>query len=88
MIDEFAATQVDQENQNLELPEVLEELPHENLMNNIAGHKVLQLKSNFIPRGLIPLEQIFDRNDIPVRPTVKPEPANTHQYNLGTEENP
>ena len=90
MIDEFAATQIDQEDQSLNSPEVpvIEDLPDVNLLNHIAGHKVLQLKSNFIPRGLIPLEQIFDINDVPVKPTVKPEPANTRQYNLGTEDNP
>ena len=49
---------------------------------------MLQLKSNFIPEGLIPLEKIFDKNDTPIKPTVKPELANACQYNLGTEENP
>ena len=49
---------------------------------------MLQLKSNFIPKGLIPLEQLFDKNDIPAKPTIKPEPTNTCQHNLGTEENP
>ncbi len=90
IVDEFSSTQIDSENQNLEVPKtpIVEELLEENLLNNIAGHKVLQLKSNFIPKGLIPLEKIFDKNDIPVKPTVKLEPANTCQYNLGTEENP
>ena len=49
---------------------------------------MLQLKRNFIPKGLIPLEQLFDKNDIPAKPTVKLEPTNTCQYNLGSEENP
>ena len=62
IVDEFAATQIDTENQNLKIPEVpvIEDLPDENLLNNIVGHKVLQLKGNFIPNGLIPLEKIFD----------------------------
>ena len=90
MIDEFASIKVDQEDQNPDSSEfpVIEDLPGISLLNHIAGHKVLQLKSNFIPKGLIPLEQIFDKNDVPARPTVKPEPSNTRQYNLGTEENP
>ena len=27
--------------------------------NEIAGHKIIELKSNFIPKGLVPLERIF-----------------------------
>jgi hypothetical protein len=30
-------------------------------VNNIVGHNVLQLKNNFIPKGMVPLEQLFDR---------------------------
>ncbi len=65
-----------------------EDLPDEDFLNNIAGHKVLQLKRNFIPKGLIPLEQIFDKNDIPIKPTIKHEPRNTCKHNLGSEKNP
>ena len=34
----------------------------------LAGHCVLQLKGNVISRGLVPLERLFDKNDIPVNP--------------------
>ena len=27
--------------------------------NEIAGHKIIELKGNFIPKGLVPLERIF-----------------------------
>ena len=33
----------------------------------IAGNKVLQLKGNIIPRGLVPLERLFDKNDVPLQ---------------------
>ncbi len=90
IVDEFASTHIDHENQISEDQEtpIVEDLPEENFLNNIAGHKVLQLKSNFIPKGLIPLEHLFDKTDIPSKPTIKPEPTNVSQYNLGTEENP
>ena len=39
----------------------------------LAGHRVLQLKGNVIPRGLVPLERLFDKNDILVNPN-KPTP--------------
>ncbi len=43
IVDEFAATQIDTDNQNQETPWIPaeEELPEENILNNIAGHKVL-----------------------------------------------
>ena len=34
----------------------------------LVGHHVLQLKGNVIPRGLMPLERLFDKDDIPVNP--------------------
>ncbi len=55
-VDEFASTQINTENQNLENPEVpvVEDLPDEIFLNNIAGHKMLQLKGNFILKALFP----------------------------------
>ena len=35
--------------------------------NEIAGHKVIELKSNFIPKGLVPLERIFSKDDTPLK---------------------
>jgi len=42
----------------------------------MAEHKVLQLNNNFIPKGLVPSEQLFDRNDVPVKPFVLPKDEN------------
>jgi hypothetical protein len=38
----------------------------------MVEHKVLHLKNNFIPKGLVPLDQLFDINDVPVKPIVLP----------------
>jgi hypothetical protein len=35
-------------------------------------HKGIQHKNNFIPKGLVPLDQIFDINDVPMKPIVLP----------------
>jgi len=35
----------------------------------MAGSKVLQLKGNVIPRGLVPLEILFDKNDVSLQPS-------------------
>ena len=38
--------------------------------NEIAGHKIIELKSNFIPKALVPLERIFSKDDTPLKPVV------------------
>lgn len=32
--------------------------------------EVLQLKDNIIPKGLIPLEELFDHDDVPTKPSL------------------
>ena len=34
--------------------------------------EVIQLKDNFLPIGLAPLEDIFDSNDVPNKPKLQP----------------
>lgn len=33
-------------------------------LNALCGRKILQLKGNTIPKGLVPLERLFDQNDV------------------------
>ena len=54
----------------------------------MVEHKVLQLKNNFIPKALMPLEKFFDINDVPVKPTVLPKDGSIEEYNIGTEKDP
>ena len=42
------------------------------LKNMIGGKDIIQLKSNHIPKGLIPLEKLFDKNDVAKYPKVYP----------------
>ena len=58
VIDEFSEMQIDQEN------EALEENPQAQLRNKIGKDSIVQLPSNHIPKGLIPLERLFDQNDV------------------------
>ena len=34
------------------------------MKNVIEGKDIIQLKRNYIPKGLIPLEKLFDQNDV------------------------
>lgn len=49
--------------------------------------EVINLKDNHLPKGLTPLEDLFDFNDIPKKPKMEPLRADIEDYNLGTEEN-
>ena len=49
-----------------------EEEEDENVVENkweekIVGNRVLQLKGNVIPRVLVPLERLFNKDDIPLQ---------------------
>ena len=35
--------------------------------NEIVGHKIIDFKGNFIPKGLVPLAMIFSKDDTPLR---------------------
>jgi hypothetical protein len=34
------------------------------LLKRVAGHNVVEMKTNHIPKGLVPLERLFDSNDV------------------------
>jgi ribonuclease HI len=81
-VDEFSALHIDQD------PD-LEGDPHpEVFLNKIANHQIIQLPSNHIPRGLVPLERLFDGNDVAVKGRIADEDADTAECNIGTPEEP
>ena len=59
------------------------------MKGTLGGKDIIQLKSNFIPRGLIPLEKLFYyQNDVFKDPKVKPIDNAIEDRNIGTKENP
>jgi hypothetical protein len=46
------------------------------------------LKNNQIPKGLIPLERLFNHDDIPFKSTLQPHPEEVEDCDIGTKENP
>jgi hypothetical protein len=81
-VDEFSALHIDQD------PDT-EDNPHpEVFLNKIANHQIIQLPSNHILRGLIPLERLFDGNDVAVKDRFSCEDADTAECNIGTLEEP
>jgi hypothetical protein len=88
MVDEFSETHIDQENQNDPAWIMQEGESEEKFKNKIANHKMLLLKNNQIPKGLIPLERLFDQNDIPLKSTLQPQPEEVEDCNIGSKESP
>ena len=39
--------------------------------NTIVEHKIIELKGNFIPKGLVPLERIFSKYDTLLKSTMQ-----------------
>lgn len=49
---------------------------------------MIDLKDNFLPMGLTPLEDIFNSNDILGKPKMQPLNAKIEDCNIGTHQNP
>jgi hypothetical protein len=47
---------------------------------------VLHLKSNVFPRGLVPLKDLFDFNDVAKKPKIEASGKEVEDVNIGTEE--
>jgi len=77
--EEFTKTHMDQTPQHeYEMGILKEENQNtKEFINHIGSRKVLQLKNNFIPKGLVPLEQFFDNNDVLKKPRVHPKEEET-----------
>ena len=48
----------------------------------------LQLKDNIFPRGLVPLEELFDFDDVAKKPQIEPTGKEVEDCNIGTEKEP
>lgn len=54
----------------------------------VVGSKILQLKWNIIPRKLVPLERLFNKDDIVSKPMALKIDNQIEDYNIGSEEGP
>jgi ribonuclease HI len=81
-LDEFFDIHIDQDQDS-------EEISHVDVfMNKIANHYIVHLPNNHIPKGLVPLERLFDRNDVAVKVEGSTKEADVTECNLGIEEDP
>jgi ribonuclease HI len=66
-VDEFYALHIDQDLDS-------EINPHADVfVNKISNHHIVELPNNHIPKGIVPLERLFDINDLEVKGKVSNE---------------
>jgi len=66
----------------------LEENPQSQLRNKIGKNNIVQLPSNQIPKGLVPLKKLFDQNDVPYKSAQQEDQSGVHRHNIGSPEHP
>ena len=49
---------------------------------------MLQYKIQSLPKGLVPLEELFDLNDVAKKPKMEPIEAEVEECNIGSKEKP
>jgi ribonuclease HI len=82
VVDEFSDLHIDQQNLNEE------ELQKPELKKKLGQHDIVQLPNNYIPRGLVPLERLFDQNDVPYQPDKKEKDPAVQEHNIGGKSQP
>jgi hypothetical protein len=81
-VDEFSSLHIDQDHDTKKIPQ------DGVFLNKIADHHIVQFPSNHIPKGLVPLERLFNRNDVAVKVKGLTENDDVTESNLGTKEEP
>lgn len=52
--------------------------------SKILDHDIIQISNNFIPKGLVPLEKLFDNNDVSKNPLFNSPKEEIEECNNGT----
>ena len=68
---------------HVEKPEVDQEL-----LTHFGDKEIIPLKNNSFPKGLVPLEELFDHNDVAKTPGVVPSDTEVEDLNIGTASDP
>jgi hypothetical protein len=81
-VEEFSSLHIDQDHDDTKIPHA------DIFLNKIADHHIVQFPSNHIPKGLVPLERLFDINYVVVKVKGSTKNVDVTECNLGTKENP
>ena len=78
VVEEFSETHIDWEN------EAMGECGQPKLKSDINRGSIVQLPNNHIPKGLVPLEKLFNHNDVPYKPAEKENESVVRKHNIGS----
>jgi hypothetical protein len=78
-VDEFSNFHIDQNQDTEEIPHV------DALMNKSVDHHIVHLLRNHTPKGLVPLERLFNKNDVVVKVKSLTKEVDVTECNLGKE---
>jgi hypothetical protein len=81
-VEEFDSSQIDQDE------DIGEDKYDVDFEKKISNHEIIQLKSNHIPKGRVPLERLFDNNDVLVKPSIQHSEHDVEDCNIGTSVDP
>lgn len=83
MVEDFQGTEIDQDGDD-----VTKDVEVSDFKNSIFNQTIIQLKDNIMPRGLVPLERIFNFNDVAVSSDKVSQDEQIQDYNIGTQNEP
>ena len=58
------------------------------LLTHLGDKEIIQLKNNSFLKGLVPLKELFDHNDVAKTPGVVPSDTEVEDLNIGTASDP
>jgi hypothetical protein len=58
------------------------------LQDNFVGHKIIELKKNHFPKGLVPLNKLFDHNDVSIKAFIQIEETYVIDCDINSDLNP
>ena len=82
LVDEFSDIHIDQENLNMEDSKQLK------LKDKVTEQNIVQFPSNYMPQGLLLLEEPFDHYDIPFNPAKRELDPSIQEQNIGIQSHP
>jgi len=87
-INEIEGEEIDRFNPTKSTRSDVDNLEHVEIDEIISEEtEVINLKDNFLPKGLTPLEDLFDSNDVPRKPKMEPLKFDIEECNIGTDKN-
>lgn len=78
---EFSGLHVEEENSDKVRENVVDS--DMNFKHKIVDHDIIQLPNNHIPKGIVPLEKLFDQNELPKSSLLNSQQENTQDCNIG-----